>query len=244
MSGPSPDFRTDRPAIQHRLARALRFVDVFSGRQVDVPLDVRAETLPVVPGMPRLPWRAAAKDGVYRFFVSNHVVDPVGAIRVTVTAPGGEYVNHEPFDINLPATLAGPFPLPSDYLVERPLWPTRKVVIPTGETALLVSVRSAGATNVAGLRVHARRTAPAPPPPAIPDPPYGYTDAEGACVVRLVRPEFKRVFSGGTLLSAVSLQLELRAPPAFAVPIAITSPPMPIPNVRLGETTVLFLDVP
>ena len=122
--------------IRHRLGTAVQFVDIFTSKPVDLPLDVRADTLPIVPGMPGIPWRAARgpNDSTYRFLVNNDTVMPIGDIPVTVIAPGKEYVDFEPFAVALPRPFAAhpPTPARSDFLVQHPLWPTRSLGLPAG----------------------------------------------------------------------------------------------------------------
>jgi hypothetical protein len=235
------DFRTDRAAVAHHLSAALRFVDAFTARPVGVPLHVQADVLPVpvVVGTPNTPWKAlpGPYDGTYRFFVTNHTIAPVGPVAISVAAPGKEYVNHEPFSVPLPRPLLAhpPTPAPSDFLVERPLWPTRVLPLPPGETAIVGTVRSVGATPIAALRIRIW-------PSALPMPatPYAYTDASGGFVFRL--PGLKKV-SGGAVSTTASLTLDIRLPPLHAVAVAPTAPTLPF-TVRLGQVTTLDISVP
>lgn len=234
-------------SIQHRLAAAVRFVDAFTGKAVGVPLDVRAEALPVVKGMPALPWKADAgrNDGTYRFFVTNATAMPVGAVPVVVTAPRNEYVDFEGLSIVLPRPLVAhpPTPARSDYLVEKALWPTRVLKVPPGETALVAHVKSAGANPVASLRI--RIWAGLGPPPLTP---YAYTDAAGDVLFRL--PDLKSVV-GGVISTTASLSLEIRVPPLYAVAVlptqirtdagVVLTLPM---NVRLAQVTTLEISIP
>jgi len=219
----------------------LRFADAFSRAPVNAPLEVQAETLPVVTGMPNTPWKAipGPSDGTYRFLVTNRTVLPVGAIPVTVSAPGHEYVNFEPFTVVLPVLLVAHPPTPdrSDFLIERPLWPTRSLRIPPGETAVVGRVNSSGGmTAVARLRL---RIWPSGSP--LPATPYTYTDDAGDFLFRL--PQLKSSVSGGIVTSTANLALDVRLPPAYAASVVPTAPPLPF-TVNLGRVSTLQIDVP
>ena len=214
-----------------------------------VPLDVRAETLPVISRMPNLPWRAVRgnDDHAYRFLVTNKTVAPVGSIPITVEAPGGEYVNFEPFTVTLPRTLAKHPPTPdrSDFLVERPLWPTRVIRLPPGETAISGVVRSSGGVHsVSGLRVFICDDRD-----SLPSDPYSYTNAAGEFLFRLPADfrspgqRFKGAVSGGVIQSTVSLKLDLRASPTYAASVTPTAPTIPF-TVDLGRITTLQITIP
>ena len=111
--------------IRHRLAAVVQFVDAFTGRPIDLPLDVRVEALPPGAGLPPLPWRAirVAEDATYRFLVSNDFVMPAGPITIAADAPGAQYVNVEPLSVTLPRALLAhpPTPARSDFLVQHRL---------------------------------------------------------------------------------------------------------------------------
>jgi hypothetical protein len=233
--------RLDRPAIVHRLGAVLRFVDAFSAVPVRARLEVRVESLPVVAGMPGTPWNAVPGrgDGTYRLMVSGGTVLPVGAIAVTVSAPGREYVNFEPFTVALPRPLVAhpPTPARSDFLVERPLWPTRSLKVPPGETAIVGRVSSTGGTTaVARLRV---KLWPSGSP--MPASPYAYTDDAGEFLFRL--PALTGSVSGGVVVSTADLALDVRLPPAYVTPVAPTAPAIPF-TVSLGQASTLQIDVP
>jgi hypothetical protein len=234
-------------AIRHRLAVALQFTDVFTSRSVDLPLDVRVETLPIVLGMPRVPWRAvrAPNDDTYRFLVTNDTVMPAGVLAVDVDARGGEYVNFEPFTIALPRPNVAHPPTPdrSDYLVRRALWPTRSLRLPPGETAIVGRLVSAGANPTSRLKVTIW-----PDGLPVPPSPYTYSNDRGEFVCRL--PDLKTV-NGGTVSPDALLQIDLRLPPAHVVAVLPTqiatdagvilgSPSL----VRLGRVTNLTISVP
>jgi hypothetical protein len=194
----------------------------------------------VVPGMPNSPWRAISRpsDGTYRFMVSNRAVLPVGAIAITVSAPGREYVNFETFSVTLPRPFVAHPPTPdrSDFLIERPLWPTRSLRIPPGETAVVGHVKTAGTTAIAGLRI---KIWPSGSP--MPATPYAYTDDAGEFLFRL--PALKGSVSGGVVTSSASLALDVRLPPAYVTPVVPTVPPIPF-TVTLGGISTVQIDVP
>lgn len=233
--------------VRHRLAAVVRFVDVFTRQAVRVPLDVRAETLPVVPGMPRLPWKAVAgpNDATYRFLVGAGTVMPVGPVPVTVSAPSEEYLDFEGFSFALPLPFVAhpPTPARSDLLVEKALWPTRAVRVPQGETAIVATFKSAGATPTSRLKVKIW-SGLGPPPPT----PYGYTDERGELLFRL--PDLKTVV-GGVLTPTANLNLEVRVPPAYAVAVVPTQIktaagavlPLPMP-IRITQVTTLEISIP
>ena len=234
-------------SVRHRLAAAFRFTDAFTGKPVTSPLDVLVETLPIVPGMPNLPWEAVAAptDGSYRFFVTNETVMPVGAINVTVSSLRGDYFDFEggAIVLPLPFTAHPPTPARSDFLVTRTLWPTRSLKIPPGETAVVARVRSAGATPVDRLRV--KIWSGLGPPPATP---YTYTDGSGELVFRL--PALKTVV-GGVITPTATMSLEIRVPPAYVTTVAPTQivtdagTVLPIPfTLDLGRITNLLISIP
>jgi hypothetical protein len=230
--------------IRHRLGASVRFVDAFTARPVTVPLDVRAETLPVVPGMPAVPWRAVRgpEDDTYRLMVSNETVMPAGAVTVQVTAPGDQYANLEPLVVTLPRPLVAhpPTPARSDYLVTHALWPTRAYRIPPGETAILGRIVSGGVSPIAGLRITCWLDGT--PMPATP---YAYSNDRGEFVHRL--PTVKMVM-GGTISPTASLQIDVRLPPLYTtvvVPTLITTDagavlgiPMTIAVGRVAQLTI------
>lgn len=121
------ETRTDSPVVHHALGIALLFEDVFSGAPVRAPLRV---------SIPTLRWNAVAGgDGAYRF-VWTIGEPPAGTYAVEVVAPGGEYRNFEPFQITLPHPAPTP-PTRQDWMMQRLLWPTRKLRLGPTQTALI-----------------------------------------------------------------------------------------------------------
>jgi hypothetical protein len=221
------DLRTDSPLVIHRLAAALRFVDAFTGMPVRVPLAV---------SIPARRWPAlrVATDATYRFLVTNAAV-PAGVFNVAVTAPDEEYVNWEPFTVQLPRPVV-PHPLPvraSDFLIARTLWPTPRLRLPPAETAVLGLIRNGAAQPVAGLRV-ALFKPPGPAPPA----PYTRTDARGTFLFRL--PLLRGSVAGANVVSTASLAIEVRDAGNNPLPV---NPPGP-QEVPLGKVSVLTFAIP
>jgi len=243
------NLRIDRPRVRHRLGVALRFVDMFTARPVDVPLDVRAETLPApppppppplqAPRRPDLPWRAVCRldDATYRLMVTDPVELPAGTIPVRVDASGGEYVNFEPFNVALPRPHLAHPPTPdrSDYLVQRVLWPTRRARLEPGETALIGHVVTGGVNPIAALRVRLSAIGPVPPTP------YTYTDDRGEFVFRL--PTLKRQVVGAMVTATAALNIEMHAPPMYAAAVVPLAPAFPL-IVNLGQVTVVEIRLP
>lgn len=227
------------PIVIHRLAAAVRFEDVFTGLPVEVPLDVRAEQLPIVVGMPRIPWRARrSADFTYRFLVSQNTVMPVGAIPLTVSAPGEQYANHRPLVLNLPLPIAGPTPTRLDFLVRAPLWPTRRLALAPGETAIDGQVLNAAGDPMAGFGVQVAE-APGPVPPATP---RTFTDAQGGFRVRL--PGLRMIVGAPPVAnSRTTVQLAIAVEDPLAVAVAPVSPAFPV-TVPLGRITNLLITVP
>src|SRR5262249_3540577 len=152
------DARRDRPSLVQRLGVALRFLAAFAGTRVGVPLVV---SIPAR-NLTALRWET---DATYRFSVANQLL-PTGMFDVAVDVPGGEYISAEPFKVQLPPPSLPHAPplLSSDYLVEKPLWPTPSFRPPLGETAILGRINSSGGvTAVGGLKVFLF-VLPGPPP--------------------------------------------------------------------------------
>jgi hypothetical protein len=221
------DPRTDSPRLVHRLAAALRFVDAFTGTPVRVRLAV---------SIPARRWRAlrVAADATYRFVVTDADV-PAGVFDVAVTAPGGKYVNWEPFTMKLPLPAVPHLPpvRPSDFLITRTLWPTPQLRLPPRETAVLGLIRNGAAQPVAGLRVALFK----PPGPA-PAAPYTVTDAGGAFLFRL--PQLRGSVVGTTVVSTASLAVEVRDALNNPLPVNPAGPQ----DIPLGEVSTLTFTVP
>jgi hypothetical protein len=233
-----------RPSIRHQLGVVLRFVDVFTGRPIDAPLDVRTialpSPLPPPPARPpNLPWRAVRRedDSSYRFITSDGETLPTGPVDILVDDPGGAYVNFEPLTIQLPRPIVAHPPTPdrSDFLVDRKLWPTRRAAIGPGETAVVGRVVSTGAlTSVAALLIRLGVA------PLAPDP-YTYTTDAGEFIVRL--PGLKGKVVGTVVTSTAPLDVEILEPPSYTTGVIPTSPAFPF-SVNLGQVTVMEIQVP
>lgn len=235
-----------RPSIRHELAVAVRFVDAFTGKPIDVPLDVRATTLPLPLPLPparppNVPWiaRRHPEDSTYRFLVSDGESMPSGPLEVTVTDPSGAYANLEPqpLTVLLPRPLVAHPPTPdrSDFLVEPRLWPTRRFSAAPGETAVIGRVVSAGAlTPIDRLRI---RLGVSP----LPADPFTYTNSFGEFLFRL--PGLKGKVVGTVVTSTASLDIEMLLPPGYTTAVPPIGPAFPV-VVPLGQVTVLEIQVP
>jgi hypothetical protein len=233
--------------VRHRLGAAVQLVDAFTAKAIHLPLEVRADTLPTVAGMPQVPWHAVRghDDDSYRFFVTNNQVMPVGNIPVTIVAPDHEYVDFEAMTMVLPRPLVAhpPMPARSDFLVQHTMWPTRSLRLPPGETAIVARCVSAGVTAIAALKVSIW-------PAGTPEPasPYTYTSDRGEFVYRL--PDLKTV-NGGVISMTASLDMTIRTPPLYAgtvVPTQIKTDlgaVIAVPfAVLLGRVTNLTITLP
>lgn len=208
-------------SVTQRLAVALQFTDAFTGTPVPVPLEV---------SIPALQWRAFfwRPDGTYRFVTTG--VIPAGSFAVTVSVPGGKYVNWEAFQVDLPRTTpAAPPVSAADYLVSRPLWPTPRYRLPYGETAVVGRLASSASSSVDRLRVTVFEAAVFPPPLA----PYTRTDGNGRFVFRL--PLLRKQFVGTSSVSTASLGIDVRD----ALDNSLTVTPAGAFEVRLGRAAVL-----
>jgi hypothetical protein len=237
MTWPSALASISHPVVRHRLAVALRFVDAFTGAAIAVPLSVRAEVLPVVPGMPRIPWHAVrAGDGTYRLLTTGTTVQPVGAIDVIVTALDDEYLDAEPAPVMLPRPLAGPLPTRADFIVTRTLWPTRRLALPAGETSVVGNVRTAAGVAAVGYRVTLGEL-------PIAAAPYAYTDAAGDFLVPLPSVRTLSPPPGSAMRTSAPLGIEIRSPPAFAALVVPATPVFPWP-APIGRSSTLFVTIP
>jgi hypothetical protein len=157
--------------VIHRLSFACLFTDEFTDAPVRSPLSV---TIPQL----RLTAFRSEREATYRFQVTNADV-PTGPVDVAVSSLLQDYASFEPITVTLPIVPSTP-PLRNDFLVTRSLWPTRRLALPPGETAVRGRVvPAAPGLAVAGLRV----VLSVGPPPV--DAPYTYTDAQGEFLFRL-----------------------------------------------------------
>jgi hypothetical protein len=223
----------------HRVAVALRFVDVFTGEALaPEPFDARIESFPYTPGIVRTPWIARAARGVVKFVVAARETAPVGAMSIIVEDRSRRYAAYEPVAVTLPRPLIEhpPVPAASDFLVDVSLWPTVAFRSPASQTTVIGCVRSAGASSVSGCRVFAVRVG---------DPPssYAYTDTAGSFLFRFPGLAF------ASALSTQSVELSVRAPPLFAASVPIlalrcngvaVSTPF---SLDLGRTSLLDVTV-
>ena len=183
-------------SVTSRLAVALRFVDAFTETLVPVALHV---------SIPTLNWLAVFRppDGTYRFVTLREL--PSGPFGVAVTVPGGEYVNWEPFQVSLPcATPTAPPVKAADFLVTRALWPTPRLRLPYGETAVCGRLVGGAGQSVDNLRVTLFESSGPVPASA----PYARTDRDGRFLFRL--PTWKRQFNGSSAVTTALLGIEVR----------------------------------
>ena len=215
------------PAVVHRLAVALRFVDRFTA----TPVSERQEVHLVGHEW----WRPVFReeDSSYRFVVTNREVPALGAVDVAVASarPDAVYRNRVAFQVTIPPP--GPVPVPlttAHYLVERPLWPTRTLPIPPRETALVGRLLRAG-QPLADHRVLFEATGP--PGPATPE---AWTDEHGEFLFRL--PDLRvRV---NPIVTTANLQAEVTD--GGGAPQVITAPVLPL-NVPIGQVTQVTVTV-
>ncbi len=207
----------------HRLGVAFRFVDIFTARPVAARLEV---------SIPAERWTAVRRqtDHTYRLVFTERPV-PTGLFDVEVTAPGGEYVNHRPFQINLPVVAASP-PTRSDYLDERPLWPTRGLRLPQGETAIVGRIQSAGANPIDDLEIRIFRQGD-----PLPATPFAVTDDNGEFLFRL--PWARHELSGAIVLPPPTVEIHVTGPGG---PIAAVNPATFIPD--LGRVRFRTFNIP
>lgn len=220
------DLRTDSPEWVHRLGLALRFVDIFTNAAVTLPLRVF---------VPAQEWEAirCASDATYRFAFTHHPV-PAGTFDAEVVAPGGEYINYEPIQITLPVAPGVPPPpvRRQDYLYNHPLWPTRQVRLPPGETGILGRIVRPPGQSPANLEVRVYEVGGAPPAT-----PYTRTDGQGEFLFRL--PWVRQEMSLGAVNPPPDLAIEIRddtGPIGPANPVNFTPEP--------GRAQVLTFQVP
>lgn len=212
--------------VTHRLAVAFQFLDIFTGVPVRSPLRVAVE---------EFHWRAfhSEADATYRFLRSNGPI-PAGNFQVSVNSTHGDYENWLPITASLPVVIGHPPPVVrSDYLRQVALWPTRKAALAQGETAAVGHIRSAGATPVAGVRVHLY-AAPGPSPAT----PFAVANAAGEFLFRL--PQLRHSMVGGAAVSTASLNVEMRTPGGATVSSVVPS----LITVNLGVTSLVEFNVP
>jgi hypothetical protein len=208
------------PLLQRTLAVVYRFYDVFF-----FPLDDSTPpiTSPLDVSIPSLQWSAfAADDFTYRFsaLTLTRPAPAAATHEVQVTALQGDYVSFE--SIKVPTILISSPPQVSDFLRNKPLWPTAAVHPPLGETAIRGQIRSTTAKPVDGLKVEIWDAASPTPPPGTP---YTLTDANGGFLYRF--PLLK-----GAAGSALALNIQLNGGA-----IGLTSTSF---SIALGATQILI----
>jgi hypothetical protein len=203
-------------AVHHELGFALRFEDIFHRPSTPTtpPIRTRLEV-----AIPARRWTAlyAGSDGTYRFAFKPGQ-DVTGLHDVVVTSLDGIYVNHEAIQVTLPRTVSTP-PVAADFLVTKPLWPTRSFRVPAGETAVIGRIVHP-TLRVSGLRVQLYRGASPPPTGA-----YTYSDPSGEFVFRLLK-------LGGAIPGGTVTDVKIDVTDA-GLPIAVTPAMF---TVELGRT--------
>ncbi|MBX2796101.1 MAG: hypothetical protein KTR31_00490 [Myxococcales bacterium] len=153
------------PATRWEGVFAIAFRDVFvdgaDAPYLRRPLTVSCEGLSVY----------SAADGTHRFSVSgNPPVVPPGPYTVSVRDPSGAYLAPAPI------VVAGP----ASTVQEATLWPTRRLRVPEGETAVAGQVRDLQGVPWPGLSVWIHEGVT-----PLPTAPSGWTDERGEFLVRL-----------------------------------------------------------
>jgi hypothetical protein len=188
--------------FSHRLAFALRFVDVFTRRPIATPLSVT---------LPEQGWIAVycAADASYRFLVTEALL-PSGSFQVVVEDPNQCYINHSPISLTLSSTSPTPPISRGDYLIEHALWPTRKFRVPTGETAVVGRLVSSGANPVDDLDIRLFPVGEAPP--AIP---FARSNPDGEFLFRL--PAVSRESDGTPRPASIEVEVRHEGVPLVSV---------------------------
>ena len=212
------------------LAVAVRFVDPFTGQAVRVPMSV---------SIPALQWSAvrSERDATYRFSLAN--LPTVGGVpqfpawamgthALEVNVPGELYAMMEPLTVTIPPAAPHVPPAPADYRVDLPLWPTRALRSPPGETAVVGRLASSGGAAVGGWKVTLFQGG-APPPGA----PYARANAAGEFLFRL--PGLKR---GSSAIPTASLGVEVRDPADVVQPVAPGTITVPVGVMSMVALTV------
>jgi hypothetical protein len=217
--------------LSHRLAVALRFVDVFTRRPIDASLRVT---------IPELGWEAVhcATDSTYRFLVTEADILSGTNLAVIVEDPGHIYVNHSDIRLTLPWT-GSSSNTRADHLEEHVLWPTRLFQIPTGETALVGRLTSASANPVEDLDVlfsaGVRLFTPTPDEPQVPPvTPYARTNSDGEFLFRLL--DVSRDMSGNPDPPAVGVDVRRGGVPEHPV-----VPPTFVPDPGRVQTLMFVI---
>jgi hypothetical protein len=170
------------PLLQRTLCAVYRFYDAFFYPISDLTPPV---TSPLSVSIPSLNWSALPSDDdfTYRFSAPTLTqVAPSGAnLAVQVTSANGDYVSFEPIALTLPLPLSTP-PQRSDFLIQRPLWPTVALRPGRAETAVHGRIWTAGAQPVADIKVEIWTGGTPLPPPGTP---YTRSNANGDFLFRL-----------------------------------------------------------
>ena len=217
------------PRITHRLAIALRFVDLFTRRPVSDRLRVRLRGWE--------PWEPVygVGDHTYRFTSSNEPVPAIGLVDVIVesTEHAARYVNAVPLQVDVPRPLPVPSPITvGHFLVEHPLEPTRAFRTPPGETAVRGVLRQGGVPQSGFAVAIAVGAAPGPATPAV------HTDVDGEFLYRL--PAATATVVAPNITSTVDLFVAVSDAAGVAQPVL--APPLPH-TIDIGRPMSLPIDI-
>jgi hypothetical protein len=204
------------------LACAVTFRDIFHVPFDDTTPLVRARIDVTIPSRRWSAWHSE-RDATWRFSVSGEPVPP-GAFDVQVDVRDGTYAHYEPFQLTLPVTPSSP-PKASDFLVVKPLWPTRQFRVPRGETAVIGQLFASPPLSTAGLRIRMYPTGALPPVA-----PYTYSDAQGGFLFRFPRLDTTAILTPPQRVVTVELTVEVSeegvpvpvSPSTFTVPLGTT----------------------
>ncbi len=100
-----------------------------------------------------------------------------------VASTEGDYRSLEPVLLTLPRAVSNP-PVPADFLIPQPLWPTTRWKAPAGETVVRGSLSSPTSQPVGGL-VLEMWVGASPTPPA--GTPFTRTESDGGFLYRFPR---------------------------------------------------------
>lgn len=217
MTGPTV---TAAPATR-LLAAVITFRDVFYLPFADdtPPVNARIDV-----SIPSRKWNAlfVDRDATWRFSVAGEPI-PTGTFDVQVDVREGPYAHFEPFQLTLPVTPSSP-PKTSDFLVVKPLFPTRRFQVPRGETAIIGQLQHP-TLPTQGLKV---RMYPTASPPSVV--PYTYTDAQGGFLFRFPRLDTTVIPTPPQKVAMVDLTVEVSE---GGVPVAVSPSTLTVP---LGMT--------
>ena len=231
------------PTLRRRLLWVLRFRDVYTQAVIEAPLTVRVPELGLtaVRGATEPTWRllfAPSQPATMPYPPRRAPADPVPVVPTTtveVLDPVGRYVAHDPVTIPRAHTglIQGAPIRGDDFIRDVPLWSTRLLSPPPGETFVVGRIIDGAGLPRPGLRI---AVAPAPPTPATP---RAVSDAAGEFVIRL--PGVRRTAPAD---ATADLHVAVTTAGGAAVALAAVTPAgAPASRVRLviGQSTRITL---